>query len=124
MKAQYIIENINFERGGDPRETLGLGQQFLEVFEMGTMPGSWAKADYLKTDETEKVLKSLSDSKHTERKTLNGLWVSYNLDNGKSYNDNLDFILTVDFMQDILGRKFNYLKYDGDYFPIDHLVEN
>jgi hypothetical protein len=116
------LNEMNFEKGEDPRKTLGLELQYLEVLEVGS-----SYQNYYSEMEAKRILKSLSPAFRNNAKDWSprSPWIKYVYDwPWNAYEDALEFVLTVDFMQDTLGRKFDYLKYKGDYFPIDHLVES
>ena len=34
MKAQFVLENINFERGGDPKEKMRIGQASSYIYDV------------------------------------------------------------------------------------------
>ena len=35
MKAQFVYENMNFERGDDPKKAMGIGKETLTVWKCG-----------------------------------------------------------------------------------------
>jgi hypothetical protein len=44
MKAQFIYENLNFERGGDPKDSLRIGRNYTETAYVIDIVDSYGKS--------------------------------------------------------------------------------
>jgi hypothetical protein len=97
MKAKKIFENIDFERGKDPKKSMGIGMSPEQIYNADTISGTYDKDQTYFDHEVLKNMEKCGDSMVGK--------------DGNEFN-------SINYMMKNYGNPYRFIKYEDKVYPI------